>query len=244
MKHLILSGAALAATLLFASCGSNTLHGEGNKSTQVRDISGFDAVEMSVPVELDIAVQEGAATRVEVNGYENVMKHVKTEVKGHTLHVEFDLDDTWSVENDDDMKVRITMPALTALNISGASGAEITGTIRGSQFGLGISGAGAVSIEHVVVDKFTAEISGVGGLKVKGGSAKKASYELSGAGGVDAYALQTEETVASLSGVGGAKVWATAKLDASISGAGSIKYKGNPEVNKEVSGIGSVSAAD
>lgn len=243
MKKLVLGSLALGVILSFASCGTNTIHGEGKKTTDVRAIQGFDAIDVSLASNLKVNVAEGATSRVELVGYENVMKHIKTEVKDGVLHVELDLDDSWDVD-EQDLEVRIAMPAIKSMSLSGATDADVAGVVKGKEFVLDVSGAGAVVIDNVQVDNLSVEMSGAAGLKIKAGKARLSNLELSGVGGVDASGLETEETVASLSGAGGAKVWATKKLDASISGAGSIKYKGAPDVSKNVSGIGSVSAMD
>jgi len=243
MNKVVFSSLALGAILSFASCGTNTIHGEGKKTTDVRSVQGFDAVDVSLASNLKVNVAEGATARVELVGYENILKHIKTDVKNGTLHVELDMQDNWDVD-EEDLEVRIAMPAIRSMSLSGTTDAEVDGVIKGKEFALDMSGAGAVAIDNMQVDNLSVEMSGAAGLKIKGGTARRASLELSGVGGVDAAGLETEETVASLSGAGGAKVWATKKLDASISGAGSIKYKGTPAVNKNVSGIGSISAMD
>lgn len=243
MKKFLLGSLALGAVLSFTSCGTNTIHGEGKRITDVRHVQGFDALDVSLASNLKVNVAEGADARVELVGYENVTKHVKTEVKNGVLHVDLDLDDSWDVD-EEDLEVRIAMPAIKSMSLAGATDAEVAGIIKGREFFLDVSGAGAVEIDNMQVDNLTVDMSGAAGLKINTGTARRASLELSGVGGVDAAGLETEETSASLSGAGGAKVWATKKLDASISGAGSIKYKGTPAVSKNVSGIGSISAMD
>ena len=243
MKKFIFGSLALGAMLSLASCGMNVIRGEGKKTTDVRHVSGFDAIDVSLASNLKVNVTEGADAHVELVGYENIIKHVKTEVEDGVLHVGLDLDDTWTVE-DDELEVRIAMPAIKAMSLSGATDAEVAGLVKGKEFALEVSGAGAVAIDNMQVDNLAVDLSGAAGLQIKGGTARLANLEMSGVGGVDASDLETEETIASLSGAGGAKVWATKKLDASISGAGSIKYRGSPQVDKHISGLGSISAMD
>ncbi len=242
MKRLCLLFAAVVAVISFASCGMNVLRGEGKKTTKAPSVPAFDAVDIGISTKIKITVAEGSTNGVELSGYENIIKHIKTEVKQNTLHITYDLDDTWTV-NSDDLEVRITAPTLKALSMSGAPDAEVHGNVTGPEFKMDLSGAGSVVIDNINVDKFFADMSGAADLKVNGGSVKMASYELSGAGNIKAYPLQTEETSVSLSGAADGEVTASRKLDASVSGAGSITYKGTPEVTQHVSGAGSVSAA-
>lgn len=233
-----LSFAALAT--LITSCGAHVLHGQGKKTTEIPSVPAFNAVDISVVSDVKITVAEGSAYGIEINGYENILKHVKTEVKDGTLHIEYDLDDTWNI-NDDDTKIRISVPALAALSLSGTPEVDVMGSIKGDAFKLDISGAGEVTIDNINTNTLNADLSGVASLQVKGGTVKVANYDISGAGKIEALALQTEETTTSISGAGKSEVWASGKLTADISGAGSVKYKGNPQVNKSVSGVGTVS---
>lgn len=241
MKRFIysLSFAALVA-LVIASCGAHVIHGKGKKSTEIPSVAAFNAVDVNVVSDVNITVTEGSAYGVELSGYENILKHIKTEVKDGTLSITYDLDDTWNID-DEDTKIRISVPSLTALSLSGAPDVDVMGSIKGDAFKLDISGAGDVTIDNINTNKLDADLSGVAALKVKGGMVKMANYDISGAGKIEAFALQTEETTTSISGAGKSEVWASGKLTADISGAGSVKYKGSPQVEKSVSGVGSVS---
>jgi hypothetical protein len=239
MKKLILLFAVAGVLLFSDSCGVNVLKGEGKKGTVSRSVSTFNAIDVAISSDVKVTVADGAIPRVELVGYENVMKHIKTEVKDGILHITFDLDDTWQID-DEDMEVVVTVPSLSALSLSGSPDAEIYGNLKGAEFKLDVSGASSVEIQNINVDNFNADMSGKAELIVKGGTVKNASYDISGVGSVEAYPLQTEVTSASISGAGGGEVTASKKLEADISGAGSIKYKGTPEVVKHISGVGSV----
>jgi hypothetical protein len=243
MKRFCLLILSVLSIISFGSCGVNVLRGEGKKTTKTPSVKAFDAVDSRISSKVRITVTEGAANSLELRGFENIIKHIKTEVRQNTLYLSFDLDDTWTV-NSDDMEIQITTPSLKMLSMSGFSDAEVHGNITGSVFKVDMSGAGSLTIDEINVEKFAADLSGAADLKIKGGNAKLASYELSGVGNVSAYPLQTEETMASLSGAADGEVSASRLLDARISGTGSITYKGKPEVKEHVSGMGSVSAAD
>jgi hypothetical protein len=236
----ILAGILVAGSILIcSSCGMNVLRGEGKKTTLSPAVNTFDAVDVTISSKIKITVAEGSAQLIELSGYENILKHIKTEVKKNTLYITFDLDDTWTV-NEDDMEIRISVPALRSLSMSGAPDAEIHGNIKGSEFRLDVSGASEVTIDNINVDKLVADLSGASELVIKGGVVKDANYDISGAGKIEAFPLQTIETSASISGAAKSEVSVSGKLEASISGAGSVKYKGKPEVIEHISGVGSV----
>jgi hypothetical protein len=242
-KHLLFSWAFLASVFFLNSCKVNVLKGEGNSSTTTRNVSSFNSIDVNVPVKTIINVDPSATPGVQFKGYENVAKHIKTTVKGTTLLLESDLDETWEMDGEG-VTAEITIPSLTALSMSGEPDADIHGNVAGSDFKLDLSGAGKVSIDNITVDNFLSDISGAGKIEVKGGHVKLASYEVSGAGKIVAYPLQTDETVTSISGAGKGEVSASQKLSVNISGAGKISYKGHPVISKDVSGAGSVTDAN
>ncbi len=243
MKQLFYTLSFLSVTFLFTSCGVNILHGEGKKGSDIPSVSAFSKVDISIASDVDITVSEGSAHGIEIRGYENILKHIRTRVKNGTLHIDYDLDDTWTID-DAETKLRISVPSLSGLILSGAPDVKIHGDVRGDNFDLDISGASEVAIEDMHTNVFSADMSGMASLKIKQGAVKAADYALSGAGKVAAFGLQTEETAASISGTGKCEVSVSDKLEASISGAGAIRYKGNPQVDKHVSGIGSIEQAD
>lgn len=244
MKHLFTTIAIASSAILFTSCGVNVLHGEGKKTTQSPTVAGnFDAVDIRISSDVKITVSEGSTAGVRYSGYENIIKHIKTEMNGNTLVIDYDLDDTWNVEADD-LKVNITVPVLTAVAVSGAPDVDIEGDVKGEALDIDVSGASSITIENIHTNRLTADMSGVAGLEIKGGMVRSASYELSGAGKIEAFNLLTEETKASISGTGKGEVNVSQKLVADISGAGAIKYKGDPQVSKQISGVGSISKED
>lgn len=232
----------VAMSILFSGCGMNVLRGEGKKTTETREVTAFESIDAGISSHIIVNVIEGARAGVEIYGYENILKHVRTEVSGNVLHVRYDLDDTWTV-NDGDMELRVTVPHINGLSLSGSPDADIKGNVTGDKFNLEISGASDVVIENLNTKAFSADMSGQSDLEVKGGSVVDAEYDISGAGQITAFNLRTENTSASISGAAKSEVYATKKLDVSISGAGEVVYKGSPAVEKHVSGMGSVTPA-
>ena len=242
-RKFLLPAIVIVATLAFTSCKRNVLRGEGSITSQNIPVGSFSVVQADVDVNVSITVKEGAVPSVVLNGYANVIKHLKATVEGNRLHITSDLDETWEIECDS-ITAEVTMPAITGVTLNGSPDADIHGNITGSNFDLQISGAASVSIDNLNVDNFSSHVSGTADIEVKGGSVKKASYALSGTGDIGAFPLQTLETDASISGAGSGEVTASQKLSVSISGAGSIDYKGHPVITKEISGAGSVDDAN
>lgn len=225
------------------SCRPNILKGEGKQVTATRDLPSFNAVVVDVAVKVAINVLPGSQPGIQFKSYSNVLQHIKTRVENNALHIYTDLDDTWNID-EDDIAVRITMPSITSLSLSGAPDASITGDVTGAEFKIDISGSSDVKVDNLHVDNFAVSISGAGDIEVKGGAVKHATYEIDGAGDLKAYPLQADETTATISGAGTGKITALQKLTASINGAGTIHYKGHPAITKDVAGVGTISDAN
>ncbi len=243
MRKYFLLLVCVTIIISISSCKRNVLRGEGNKTSSTPSVASFSAVDIDLPIKADITVQNGAQAGIQLNGYGNVIKHIKTTVKNNVLYITSDLDEMWEI-NCNDVSAAITLPVITALTLTGAPDANMHGNITGADFKLEISGASKVVIDNINVDNFSSEVSGAGDIEVKGGAVRKASYEISGAGKILAFPLQATETTTSISGAGKNEVTALTKLSATISGAGTIKYKGHPSVTQQVSGVGTIADAN
>ncbi len=244
MKKLIFYSLILLLTaFLQTSCKVNVLRGEGAKGAITPAVAAFNAIDVDISTKVIINIKEGVQPGIVLDGYENVLKHIKTKVENNELKLYTDLDGTWAVDYSG-TTLTITMPVISLLTMSGAPNAEIHGNLSGKEFKIDVSGASNVKIDSVNLDNFLVQISGAGNISVSGGSAKNASYEVSGASNVKAFPLQTLETKISISGAGNGEVTATQKLDAEVSGASKIKYKGHPAISQSVSGASSLKDAN
>lgn len=237
MKRLLVAVAILGAFVLVASCGMNVLRGEGKKIEKSVTVDGFDQIDIGISSDINITV--GDSYSVSLRGYENIINHISVGTSRNTLYVDYDLDDTWTV-NDGDLQVDISVPKLRGLTLSGAPDANISGKIMGDRFKLDVSGASNIRIEDIDVNKFVADLSGASELEVKSGIVEVADFEISGAGNIEAFGMEAKSASTSISGAGSSELNVVERLDAVISGAGSVEYKGDPVVTKHVSGVGSV----
>ena len=243
-NRIIVVVCSLAVLWSVGSCRVRVLRGEGKKGTITIAPGAFTSLDVSVPVKLIIYVKEGVTPSLAIEGYENILSHIKPVVKNGTLVIESDMHNSWILDDNDDMIVTITAPSFQQLSVSGATGTVIHGNLTGTQFKMDMSGACKVIIDSITVDTFESEASGASKIEVNGGVVKTADYSVSGAGKIMAYPLQASSVSISISGAGSGQVTALQKLSASISGAGSVKYKGHPVVTQDISGAGSVNEAN
>ena len=240
MKKLFIPVALTASIVLLASCHGKKLRGKGEKVTNQVAITAVDDLDIEASVKTIITVTPGAQPSLKLMGYGNILQHIKTSVQGNKLRVYTDLDNSWSIDKHDGTTIELVLPSLANLDFSGASDAEIHGSVTGPKFHTSISGSGKLVADNISSTEFSTEISGAADVDVKGGTVQKVDYEISGAGKVSSFPLQAADVSVSISGAAKADITAIHSLTVSISGAGKIKYKGHPTITKDISGAGSI----
>ena len=79
----------LTMIFLLTSCDiiGQSLKGSGVIVTEDRDVSGFNQVDVSVPVNL--LIEQGEGESFEITGDDNILPRIKTEVAGGMLKIFF-----------------------------------------------------------------------------------------------------------------------------------------------------------
>ena len=200
--------------------GSSLIHfdvrGSGNTATEKRDVSGFKGIHAGGAMQLEITV--GKEFSVELEGDDNILPTIKTEVRDGKLYFERKEGRIWSRGR---VTARITMPELDDLDVSGASTAMAS---------------------NVKTENLKLETSGASRIEISG-EARSIEVEVSGASKLDADNLKTERAKIEASGASKASIFASEAIDVNASGASKIMYSGNPKsVSKDASGASSISA--
>jgi Putative auto-transporter adhesin, head GIN domain len=211
-----------------------SIEGSGAVQAEVRQgLQGFDAIDISLGGDLELFI--GDTYQVEVSTQANLLPYLKTEVSGGKLSVYFE----GNIHTNQPVKVKVTLPALTALQLSGSTTTVLRTPLRGTELSVGVSGSANVQLPDIQVSKFSTSISGSGELTV-GGSVEFSEYNVSGSGDIQALGLQSKQVEASISGSGNVHCSATDRLKARVSGSGDITYAGRPVVDADMSGSGKI----
>jgi len=211
-------GVAFSANCSFSSGIGNLggVQGSGTSKTEKRNASGFNKIDASGAVNVDVTI--GSAFAVEVTTDDNLLANVKTEASGDTLKI-FTED---SISPKTKINVKVSMPEIENFEVSGASSGNIS-NVKADDLELKASGASKIKIE---------------------GIAKELNADLSGASSLEAVNLKTENAKVEASGASKANVSATEDLDANASGASKITYSGAPKnIKQDSSGASSITAA-
>ena len=218
--------------LSLISCAQETVKGNGNFSTEIRNVNeNFEAVGSSGAFEVVIndAPQDG---KIKLEGDANILGKIIVEVKGNSLVLETKKGFNLSFKK----PVRITINAqnLKYLGLSGSGSIKAKGTQNVEEFTAAISGSGDIEAK-VSAHKTSTAISGSGDITLSG-KTKVLKVATSGSGDVHAFDLDANDVEIGVSGSGDTEIQVSESLTGGVSGSGDIFYKGNPAQIKIASG--------
>lgn len=175
--------------------------------------SAFTGIELAGIFAVEVVC--GKAAVVELSVDENLQPLATTAVRDGILSVQF----SKSVQTKQTPQLRITLPVLLSLRLSGNETVHVT-DLKDGEFRLEQSGTGAVTLAGKV-SSFVCTMSGVGE--------------------VDAGKLKCEAATIAISGVGNVVCRPEKKLKTSLSGIGGVRCLTRPAtVESEKTGLGDV----
>ncbi|MEP6718891.1 MAG: head GIN domain-containing protein [bacterium] len=207
----------LSALILLSSGCHLQMHdgvrGSGVREKQKREVASFTSIATNGAFDIDVVCQKPQT--LEIEGDDNLLSLITTEVSNNVLHIKSN--GNFSVS--DPIKVRISLPNLESM---------------------ATNGAGKIDVSGLKNDKFEIDANGATTIRVAG-ETKLVDIDTNGAGKIDAHKLRATRGVVEAKGVAGVEVNVTEQLDVTVSGPSHVTYEGDPAVNKTVHGPGSVS---
>lgn len=203
-----------------------------SQSIKLRDQFGlrdFDQVDISGL--LDVTVSHGDEFAVELDGTESVKKHYDVYVTGETLVVDYDDDRNffWKREffEAEKVKVKITMPSLKELKVTGAGDLFVQGF---EERDVEIKLLGAIEGEgNFSADNLTVNLTGASSLELRG-DGNFMEVNAVGASILRAYNYEVEEAIIEAHGASSARVFVTRKLEITKGIASNVAHRGDPEI--------------
>lgn len=203
-----------------------------------RSVGEFDKVTFAVPGEVIINI--GKSYSIELEGDESFISELKTTVSGGRLEIK----DSRKWQRSLGIRrviVRITMPALTGVNIAGSGAITVNDMISGSQLDAGISGSGTLRFHGLAYEYINCSIIGSGSVRTEGnGTIGNLEMVISGSGSYKGPDTIVETLEARITGSGHCNCHVTGMLKARITGSGNIIYYGNPKTDATITGSGKV----
>ncbi len=201
------------AVLVHSGSSHSGVQGSGVAVTQTRAVARFTGLDLAGSNNVTVIV--GRPQSVVVHADSNLVNHVTTGVLAGTLVI----GDTGSFTTRTPMSVDVSVPSLTALNLTGDGQISVTG-INAPQLTVTVSGSGLLSAA---------------------GTVTRLDVTLSGHGQAQLSQLTASDVHAVVTGSGLIQVTATTSLDAAVPGTGAIIYSGNPpQVTTSITGTGTI----
>jgi putative autotransporter adhesin-like protein len=231
---------AAVVAVLFTSCNTNfaslkKVDGSGNVVTKNRNFSS-DFTSISASNGLEVVIEQGANSKIEVEADDNLQEHIKTEVTEGELKIYSDV----NIRNAKSKKVFVQLAKLNSLETS--SGASVTSKNILENTSIDFSSSSGSEI-NVKVNASTVSCDSSSGSEIKiSGKADKLDTESSSGSSIDATDLVVKSAVADSSSGSSINLNATETITAEASSGSSVNYTTKPAtLTKKTSSGGSVS---
>jgi hypothetical protein len=208
---LLISLVAFAAGCLHGHFAAE-ISGSGKRELQKRRVAPFTSISTNGAFTIEVTCQKDQS--LEVEGDDNILEYVTSDVSGNILR----LDNTKHYSTSEPVKFTISVPNLD---------------------GLSVNGAGHVEIKNLNNDKIEIDTNGAPNIVVSG-KTKVIDVGENGAGKIDALNLHASRGVVDTRGAGRVDLDVADQLDVTIQGPATVSYKGDPVVNKTIHGPGKV----
>ena len=211
----------------------DTIYGDGNVTTEQRDVEAFDKLRVSSGI--DVYITQGNVETLELEADENLHEVIKTEVREGTLRIWTD----HNIRKAKAKKVHLSYKNLSSIRISSAGDVYGTNRMTAEDLRLSLSSAGDLKLE-VDASSIDINISSSGDARLSG-TTDILEASLSSAGDLHAFDLEAKKCKVNASSAGSARVYASEELDLSSSSAGDIHYKGDGKITRmSTSSAGSI----
>jgi hypothetical protein len=182
------------------------LAGNSVATQAARDVPPFSRLAVSSKITAEISI--GKASRLELEGDQNLLSHVVSRSENGTLTLDTDV----KVKPSMTLRARIGVPRLDAVSATGGA---------------------VVDIRGLAAEKFEATVKG--GAKVSAaGSAQSVVFEGHDAGTLDFQKVSASSATVRLQRAARAELGYVEKLDVKLAGASMVVYEGTPDIKKEI----------
>jgi hypothetical protein len=235
----------LATVMLLAGCSSL-----GSTVTETKEFANFTSIDVRDTFQVEITQADSFS--ISITAQKDLLDYVSVTQEGEMLKIKLNPRHPFTdfTIGRKALKIKITMPAISGLSLSGATRGAISGFKSTESFHLNVSGASYLSIDNVEVGDTEFDISG---SSIVSGSleADDAKFVVSGVSQVDLKGSANNFTLTApdasilnlleftvnvaninLGGASEATIDVKEKLDAILSGATKLYFHGNPTMGK------------
>lgn len=233
-KTVILLAALLAINTVKAQ---QKIKGNGNITTITRTTSDYDAV--SFTGSFDYVLVSGTEGKIQIEGEENLLQYIVTEVKNGTLSVRTENRTNLQTSRNKTIKITVPFEEIHEVSLTGSGDVWNENTLTASHFKTSLTGSGDVKLQ-LEAETIEASVTGSGDMSLKG-QTTSLKVNVTGSGDYEGYQLTANDVDVSVNGSGDATIVCNGHLKARVAGSGDITYKGNPKTeDSKVAGSGSI----
>ncbi|HEX9425333.1 MAG TPA: head GIN domain-containing protein [Pyrinomonadaceae bacterium] len=206
----------LLILLISLASGCHRFHdeivGSAKLQKQKREVGSFNSISTEGAFDLQVVCQKPLS--VEIEGDDNILPLVSTEVSNNVLHIK----SLRGYSVSEPITLRISVPSLE---------------------GISATGAGNIQVSGIGNEKFSIDASGAPTIRAAG-QTRALNIDVGGAGKIDTNRLRAAQVVVDSKGVSDIDVHASERLDVIVSGPSHVTYEGDAVVNQTVNGPGKV----
>lgn len=196
------------------------IRGNGNVIKEERSVNNFESISVSTGIEL--LINQDSFEKVIVEADENIMKILRTEVKGGKLKIFMEE----GVLHAKKMKVYVTLKTLKSLECTSGSETKSDGKVNAENLTIHASSGSGVNMQ-ISCNQLKVESSSGSNLWVSG-TAQSVNADSSSGSSINASELVAEMGEASSSSGASLKINVTKAIKAHCSSGAQINVSGNP----------------
>lgn len=228
----------IAALLMVCSIqAQKKVKGNGNMTTITRTTSDYDGIKCSGS--FDYVLVAGNEGKITLEGEENLLEYIITEVKDGNLIVKTENNISLSSSLNKTIKITIPFKDISEVALAGSGDLWSEDVITADELEVSMAGSGDVKLT-IEANSVEGKVAGSGDLTLKG-KTNDLEAEVAGSGNFHGFDLVANNVAVAVSGSGEMDVVCTENLKARVAGSGDIKYKGNPKKeDTKVAGSGRI----
>ena len=229
----------LLAVVFPAELGAQNKKVKGNDQilSVTRETGDYD--EVSLEGFMDVRLISGQEGKLTVEGEENLLEYIETEVQGDRLKIAVKRGVQLNPSAGKTIRITVPFSSLKAVQLTGSGDISSEKPIITDAFEVDLTGSGDIRLP-LQTEQTSLALTGSGNITLTG-SANDFVCKLTGSGDVKAFDFKCQSVRATLTGSGDIEVYASEELKASVPGAGDITYRGNPEKEDfSTLGVGSI----
>lgn len=240
MTTLVRIAIAFIVAVFLSSCGFDINIGDfgtgkpgnGHVVKETRKVTD-DFTEVSVSEGLAVYVTQGDQYKIEVEGDENIIDLIATDIKQGKLRIHAEENIGRATKN-----VYVSLPKISSLKAS--SGSQLRTTAPVKENALEIDGSSGALLDIDLAAKALEIDASSGANLTVSGQTDHADVDVSSGGNINAKELQAKTCIADASSGGNVKIKVSESLTADATSGGNISYSGEPNVSSKKSVSGSV----